>query len=142
MAPPSVEIDAKTSLFMFLQGRTGKPRSGSVAHGPPLRKSAQKTASRPVSSSMPMDGKSFIRYPFGGRHWRNTGQSGISLPGTLNGWRPMSSETTTGAVHVSPASVDLTNICWQIPTPPSGAASAVLQLLNTTLTDPSGPTTG
>jgi len=47
-----------------------------------LRKSDQYTASFPVVASMPMDGKSFIRYPFGGRHCRNSGQSGIALPGT------------------------------------------------------------
>src|SRR3990172_38507 len=139
VSPPSLEIATNTSLLMLSHGSTGTPKSGAVPPGPPLRKSDQYTASRPVSASIPIAGKSFIRYPFGGRHCRNSGQSLISLSGTLKGWRPMSSPTLTGELHVVPPSEDLTSICWHTPRPPSEDASGVLQLLKATYTVPSGP---
>ena len=45
-----------------------------------LRKSAQNTARWPLAWSIPIDGKSLIRYPLGGRHCRKTSHPCVSLP--------------------------------------------------------------
>src|SRR5919197_378440 len=74
VAPPSCETDTNASLLWFAHGSTGRPVPGSVAHGPPLRKSVQNTVNLPLASSIPIAGKSFRRYPLGDRHCRKNGQ--------------------------------------------------------------------
>src|SRR6266540_3550037 len=80
----------------------------------PLRKSLQNTASFPVVESMPIDGKLFMRYPFGGRHCRNSGQPLPREPSRpFSGSVAKSMPTRTGSLHEVPPFVDFTNNCWQ-----------------------------
>src|SRR5437762_12451039 len=110
VAPPSEDVAANTSV---LHGEHSRLPLLSEANDP-LRKSLQNTASLPLRSSTPTEGKSLIAYPFVGRHARNCGQSFVITPESVcTGWVAMSSPTLTGSLHVAPPSRDRTNSCWQ-----------------------------